>query len=195
MTWVLLDQSGNELDCKGCSGISYSGQGGKFEIAIKASSAYLGNESEFAVKIFYAKTSPASPTPISHQFLRDDQSNRCDPVHGNLIYLRHLEFSEDLHIFDDTSIPFSGKVTVADTNGCILNGVRVCANHNGTLGVTEEIVCVESDSSGLYSLPIVAVARVDFLEFHYHDHEFVSSNPEKDFTGGILVIAENVPFI
>ena len=189
--WFLLDENKNELVCNGCSGTTETDKGGVFRIDIRADAEVLNNNDDFPVKLLYSKTSPG---PIVHHFLCNLGKVPCNQFEENLIYFQHLQFDKEIHIYDDTSIPMSGKITVADTDGCVINEVTVCAMHNSTSGENEEIVCVNTDSSGIFILPVVAGATVHYLDLSYFDHDFVAVNTEKDFSQGILVVPESAPF-
>ena len=58
--------------------------------------------------------------------------NPCDKEQEDIHFLINLQCEKELYIYDDTLIPFSGKVTIADTDGCALARVTVCARHNNT---------------------------------------------------------------
>jgi len=192
--WELLDKNDHSrvLVCDGCSGLAVSDGGGLFSIHIKALEPSLDNVSGIPVRLFFKKESPGD---IEHEFLCDNGEVHC-PESGYIIYLNHLTFEVPLHVYDDTSIPFSGKITIADTNGCPLSDVTVCAMYNEPLsGIAEEINCVKTDIRGIYMLPIVLGSRVDFLDFAYYEHVFEQVSSEKDFTGGILITAENAPYV
>ena len=192
MTWFLLDENEHELDCSGCSGNVTTDKGGVFEVKIKANHKILDNVRDFPVKLFYSKTSPGMP-PIQHDFLCKSGSLPCDTLKGDIHFLKHLHFDKEVHIFDDTSVPFSGKVTIADTEGCALPRVKVCAMHNDTSGEFEEIVCVETNVNGIYVLPIVEGATVHAIDLAYHQHDFESLS-SIDYSSGFVILAENAPY-
>jgi hypothetical protein len=192
--WELLDKDNHSrvLVCDNCSGLAISDDGGLFRIHIKALESSLDNISGIPVRLFFEKKSPGD---IEHVFLCDDGEILC-PESGYIIYLNHLTFEAPLHVFDDTSIPFSGKVTIADTNGCPLSDVTVCAMYNDPLsGIAEEINCVETDVDGIYKIPIVLGSRVDYLNFAYYEHVFEQVSADKNFTGGILITTEDAPYV
>jgi hypothetical protein len=193
VTWFLLDDESNEkLDCSGCKGSIKTDKGGVFEIKIKASHLILDNTRDFPVKLFYSKTSPGSP-PMNHDFLCNSGGIPCNTKQGDIHYLRNLHFNKEVHIYDDTSIPFSGKVTIADTEGCALPRVKVCAMHNDTSGEFEEIVCVDTDVNGIYELPIVTGATVHAIDLVYHQHDFENLSGI-DYSAGLAILAENAPY-
>ena len=193
VTWFLLDEDQNELSCSGCRGSSTTDKGGVFQLKIKASHSSLDGKRDFPAKIFYSKTSPASPDPISHEFLCKGGGSPCDTKHGDIHFLRNLQFEKELHIYDDTSIPFSGKVTIADTNGCALPRVTVCAMHNDTSGQFDELVCVETDVNGIYDLPVVAGSTVHAIDLSYHTHDFENISGI-DYSTGLLIMPETAPY-
>lgn len=190
--WELLDKDDHTrvLDCDGCSGEAFTDDGGLFKVQIQALDDSLDNDSAIPVRLHFEKTSQGT---IFHEFLCNDGEIPC-PSEGFVIFLNHLTFDAPLHIIDDTSIPFSGKVTIADTNGCTLSNVEVCAMYNDTSGVEEELVCVESDSDGLYSLPVVIGATINRLDFAYKKHDFEAKSTDKDFGSGIVISAEDAPY-
>ena len=189
VTWYLLDDESNEkLDCSGCNGSVTTDKGGVFEIKIKASHPILDNTRDFPVKLFYSKT-----FPIKHDFLCNSGGVPCNTEQGDIHYLQNLHFDREVHIFDNTAIPFSGKVTIADTEGCVLPRVTVCAMHNDTSGELEELVCVDTDVNGIYELPIVIGATVHAIDLEYHQHDFENLSGI-DFSPGLLISAENAPY-
>jgi len=189
VTWqVLLD---DELECVGCSGEVVTDKGGVFELKIKASHPSLDNNRDFPVKLVYSKTSPSSP-PIVHEFLCKNGVEACDTTNGDIIYLRHLHFEKPHHIYDDTLIFFTGKITIADTEGCPLLGVQVCVYHYGTMQ-REKIVCGSSDSNGLYLLPVVEGSIIHEVEVTYYEHEF-KSRSGIDYESGLHILASEAPF-
>lgn len=191
VTWQLLDDfSRTPLECDGCSGKEFTDKGGVFQLKIKASHPNLDNTRDFPIQIFYSKESPG---PIAHEFLCEGGVAPCDTVNGDIHFLRHLLFEKEVIIWDDTSVPFSGKLTIADTEGCVLPRVNVCAMHNDTSGVFVPIVCADSDVNGIYELPIVEGAMVHDITLDYHEHDFDNLSGI-DFSAGYQILAENAPY-
>ena len=183
MTWNLLDTDHKPLECDGCSGTDVTGESGNFKITFNVHHEHLmgKNDDDIPVRIFFEKTSPGSPNDIKHEFLCEDGTIVCDPDKGNIVYLSHLDFKEPLHIYDDTGVPFEGKVFIQDTvhgslEGCAISGVKICLFHNSTVkGIEEQLVCVDSDPFGKYLAPVVIGSRVDSVLVMYHEHTFVKS--------------------
>lgn len=190
--WELLDKDDHTrvLRCDGCSGEVTSDDGGFFQIHIQALDISLDNESSTPVKLYFEKISQGA---IYHDFLCNDGETQC-PVQGFVTFLNHLTFDAPIHIIDDTSIPFQGKITIADTNGCALSNVEVCAMYNDTSGTEEELVCVESDVEGIFNLPVVIGSTVNRLDFSYKNHVFQPRSTDKDFGAGIVISAEGAPY-
>ena len=201
VSWALLSETYENLDCEGCSGEVLSDEGGVFTISIKANHEALAgrNPQDFPIKLFFSKTSPGSPDPISHEFLCNDGIDGCDKENGHIVYLRHLHFEKPLHIYDDTSVPFSGKISIADTpfsgspEGCALPGAKVCVMHKTITGTFQEIVCGNTDIGGLYMLPVVAGSTIHQVDVTYRVHEFRQTS-DIDYAAGILILPENAPF-
>ena len=198
VTWSLLSLDFKALDCEGCSGHARTDKGGAFTIPINADHPSLKgiNEDEIPVRIFFSKQTPASPKNIAHIFLCNDGADQCDEVHGHIVYLSHLQFAQPLHIYDDTSVPFSGKISIADTGGpegCPINGVKICLMHLTTLGQREELVCGETNSDGVYSLPIVMGSTVNEVDVSYRNHKFMPTSDE-DYESGVVIMPAGIPY-
>ena len=173
-----------------------SDKGGVFTVAIKANHEALNgrNQADFPVKLIFSKTSPGSPKPIFHKFLCNNGADNCDEKNGHTVFLRHLHFDKPLHIYDKTSVPFSGKVTIADTdNTCTLPGAKICLMHNSTIGISSQIVCGDTDTNGNYILPVVAGSTVHEVDVTYRGHVFKQMT-DKDYAAGILILPEKAPF-
>lgn len=182
VSWDLLDANFTPLQCDGCSDSTLTTDGGGFNIVFNVDHEYLKgkNDDEIPVRIFFHKTSPSSPEDIEHEFMCEDGALPCDS-NGYIVYLSHLQFKEPIHIYDDTSIPFEGKILIADTvyrgeQGCALANAEVCIMHNSTRSkddsTLESLVCVETDSEGQYIAPVIVGSRVDLIQVNYHSHEF-----------------------
>jgi hypothetical protein len=172
-----------------------SNEGGVFTIAIKATAEALNgrNQADIPVRLFFSKSSPGSSERIVHKFLCNNGVEYCDEKNGHYVYLRHLHFDTSLHIFDKTSVPFSGKVTIADTEGCVLPGATICLMHNSTLGIQSQIICGDTDTNGIYVLPVVAGSIVHEIDVTYRGHTF-SQTTDIDYAAGIVILPENAPF-
>lgn len=200
VSWELLDDNFIALKCDGCSDTRQTTDGGAFTISFNVlDDALQGrNNDEIPVRIFFAKTSPGKSGDIQHEFLCKDGVVRCDTSEGFIVYLSHLQFKEPLHIYDATSVPFEGKVFIADTNhgsndGCPIIDAEVCLIHNNTQGIEETLVCVDTDSEGGYIAPVIIGGTVDRVDVRYYGHEFEpaeSNNAAYLYGEGLTITAE-----
>ena len=182
ISWHLFSRDLERLECDGCSGTVYTSEGGAFDIDISVAHPSLKglDHHELPVQIFYQKTSNGGANSIEHVFLCNHGEDICDNEVGNFMYLRHLFFNEQLHIYDDTSLPFTGRVIVYDTPypgsaGCPIQNAEVCLFRNRTVDVSEELVCVETDPNGEFSAPVVIGSIITDVQIHYNNHDFVMS--------------------
>lgn len=94
--------------------------------------------------------------------------------------LNHLSFDHSYIFTDETSVPFSGTVTIAGTgennfdSPCPLSGVRVCLLRNHSVAKIE-LACRETDSRGEYRLPALLGLNVE-VSFDYLNHTFSRVN-------------------
>ena len=189
--WQLLGEDNTPLQCRTCHGSVITHKGGSFHIKVKADDERLSetNDEDIPIRIKYSKTTG----PINHVFLCNSGDEICDDETGHVEYVHHLNFLQPLHIYDDTSILFSGKVIIDDTafagaEGCPISEAKVCLMHNTTRGVEEQLVCVMTDKDGNYEAPVVIGSTVHDIKIIYHDHEFVPTKPNKNnYKAGILV--------
>lgn len=201
VTWELLrsDSDTTPIGCNECSGSSSTTEGGIFDIIINIDDAFFKykNEMDFPVKIRFSKMSGT----IDHTFLCNDGEDDCSGDKGTVVYLKHLQFKEPLHVYDETSIPFSGKVFIADTihsgaEGCMLSNVGVCLIQERNIGSgtkrNDTMVCGDTGPDGTYSLPVIIGSTIDHVDLNYHEHAFRPSS-ESSFEGSI-VIKENVSY-
>jgi len=188
VTWELF-RSGSEtpIGCDGCSGSDKTSEGGAFEIVFNVDDPFFKdkNNVDIPAKIKFSKMSG----DISHKFLCNEGEDDCSDDIGIVVYLKHLHFKEQVHIYDDTSIPFSGKVFIADTSypgseGCMLSNVEVCLKQEKT--EMSELVCGETGSDGTYSLPVIIGRRVDYVDLNYHGHQFRASS-NSNFKNGTMI--------
>ena len=181
--WELLtaDHS-SALSCDGCSGEIHTTDGGAFHIKIKADDDYLKgrNEDEIPVRIKYSKSTFTlddndEELEIKHLFLCNEGQDECDAENGDIEFISHLNFVKSVHIYDDTSVPFSGRIIHSNTrsreapDGCPIVGGEVCLLHNTTQGILEVLMCVESDRNGEFVAPVIIGG-----EFVFCFHVFVS---------------------
>ena len=188
-------------NCDGCMGSVVTKQGGSFEITLNVDNdIFKGkNEIDFPVKLRFNKETPGENNAIiPHKFLCNEGIDDCSNQTGTIVYLSHLQFKESLHVIDDTSVPFSGKVSIEGTpyegsNGCAISNVYVCLVQKREIGVlktNETLVCGNTKSSGTYSLPVIIGSRIDYIELAYNDHKFEPS-PRSEFTPGVTIDAGN----
>jgi len=196
VSWELLSKDSKKiLECDNCSGSTLTNEGGTFNIEFNADHLFLDNESDFPVRVFFSKTSPGD---LKHDFLCDlGTQELCDPEEGYITYLNHLQFMAPLNVYDDTSVPVSGKVFVADTkfegsDGCAIESVEVCLYHNMTGGWEQELVCVDTETDGSYLAPVIVGATVSYVELSYYGHTFeVTDKNPLNGEDGILISAED----
>ena len=167
--WEMLTADySSPLTCDGCSGETRTTDGGAFHIKIKADDDSLKgrNEDEIPVRIKYSKSTFTldendEELEIKHLFLCNNGQDECNAENGDIVYISHLNFDKSVHIYDDTSVPFSGRVIHSRTrspeapNGCQIVGAEVCLIHNTTVGILEELVCVETDRNGEFVAPVI----------------------------------------
>ena len=114
---------------------------------------------------------------ISKQSAGVDHKFSCDGVacEGHQTVLDHLDFTKTFTFIDETSVPFSGLVSIADTavhndgKPCYLSGVRVCLLHHSESA--QKLACGETEESGRYTIPALIGLHVS-LSFEYLDHTF-----------------------
>ncbi len=189
--------------CDGCSGNTTTKQGGAFNIVFKVDHTdFKGkNDIEFPVNITFSKTTMGDDnTEIKHRFLCNDGEDNCSGDIGTTVYLSHLQFREPLHAYDDTSVPFSGKVSIEDTpyegapEGCAIANAKVCLIHERQIGITktnDTLVCGDTDPNGSYSVPVIIGSRVDYVDIKYNGHSFIPAPPkDPKFVPGIVIEGE-----
>ena len=196
VTWQLLSEDGrNPLSCDGCSGIETSNQGGSFGIPIKVHHPSLRdkNTADIPVKIVFSKVTQTRNGPIEHAFLCNHGQDNCDPVQGYTFYIKHLHFDTPIHVYDDTSLPFTGYLTVYNTqypgsDGCAIADAEVCLQHITTVGILENLVCVNSQSDGLYEAPAIIGSVVNKIQINYSSHKFEKTFKNNwDYAGGVVI--------
>ena len=195
VSWELLSEDkSRRLECDGCSGSNYTTEGGGFNIPFNVDHPSLKgkNDDEIPVRIFFSKTS----IDIEHVFLCNEGIDICDPVEGHIAYLSHLQFKDPLHVYDDTSVPLSGKVFIADTSyagadGCAIANAEVCLFHNTTGGTEAELVCVNTEPDGSYLAPVIIGSTVNFMRIVYHGHTFeLSAKNPLNGVAGVMITAD-----
>ncbi|GFH43554.1 hypothetical protein CTEN210_00027 [Chaetoceros tenuissimus] len=196
VSWQLQDESGNDIQCEGCTGEVMTDNGGVFEIPfnIRDSVLYGKNDVEIPVKLFFSKVTTSGTIEIPHRFLCNEGQDICDSANGNKIYLRHLYFDTPLHIYDDTNVPFTGKVTIHGTE-CPIIGARACPLYKRIFaGNTEALVgpqCVDTDSNGFFIAPVVVGSVIHGVRIEYEEHEFEKTSENKwPYETGVSITEE-----
>ena len=196
ITWQLLSEDGNEnLQCATCTNTTSTDEGGAFSIYINAHHPSLKgkNAADIPIRVSISKTTRTRNSDIDHIFLCNGGQEFCDTNNGYIFYLKHLHFDEPLHIYDDTSVNFSGKVitegtSFAGNSGCPINEAEVCMQHKSTLGTFEDLICVTTNSNGEYEAPIVIGSTIDNIDVRYHQHEFERTFENKiDYSQGLHI--------
>jgi len=198
VSYQLLSDEFEDLICDGCSGNLNTTFGGSFKIDFLVDHPYLKNKNseEIPVRLYFSKQTIGMAT-IDHIFLCNDGQDACDTEKGFIFYLMHLNFNAPLHIYDDTSVPFSGKIAVKNTvyaggTGCPIMGADVCLMHQTTQnGLMEALVCVITNSNGIYNAPVIIGSVVDHVEITYETHEFEQAHEnQNDYSIGLHITAD-----
>lgn len=176
--WQVLTEEGKVLHCPDCYGDTITDKGGVFNIDLNIQNEaelFGKNEEDIAVKLYFSKTTTSNGTDISHRFLCNEGEDICDENVGYTIYLKHLVFDTPVHVYDDTSVPFSGKLLIHGTE-CPISSARVCPLHKSVSAENlEELIgntCVETDSYGEYAAPVVIGSVIYGVRIEYEEHKF-----------------------
>ena len=103
--------------------------------------------------------------------------------------MKHLHFKTPLHVYDDTSVPFSGRIIVYNT-GCPIRKANVCIQHLNTLHILEDLICRESDVNGYYEAPVIIGSTVHNIIIHSYNHKFDRTSENKiDYSQGLQISA------
>jgi hypothetical protein len=198
ISYQLISDEYEDLICDGCAGETTTNAGGSFEIELNVIHPYLKdrNNDIIPVKLFFSKTTPRTNDPISHKFLCNEGQDVCDPDNGYLFYVEHLHFNAPLHVYDDTSVTFNGKVIIDGTRfdgntGCPLQKAKVCVQHRTTLNeLMRDLICVQTDSNGFYAAPIIIGSTIHNVHIDYHGHVFErASENQIDYGQGLEISA------
>lgn len=136
----------------------------------------------------------SAPPDTSVNIFTTDEHSEMEGV--ETVYLRHLEFDHPVHVIDDTSVPFRGKITIKGTEGpgaallgCPIGGAKVClVDHTSRNDKAEEQTCVETDGDGFYELPAVYGSKISpVVKYHGHEFEAVNANHVEKFKKGIII--------
>lgn len=197
--YELLDPLHIPIDCEGCSGEVISGEGGEFKIHIKSAHPRFvdSEDTQFPIRLKYSKSTFVHKNgvdkEIKHEFLCNDGVDICDAEEGSIKFLTHMQLGKKLHIYDDTSVPFSGSILYYETDfvgspGCPVVEAEVCLMHNTSVGIEEELVCTETDGEGMYVAPVVIGSVVQTVDVVFHSHSFVKHPENKaDYEKGIHI--------
>lgn len=176
--WELLSEEGQKLQCKNCFGETKTDEGGIFEINLNIQNEpllYGANDADIPIRIYFSKTTISNGTEIHHRFLCNEGQDICDNEKGHTTYIKHLHFDTPMHIYDDTSVPFTGKLTIHGTQ-CPLFEAKACPLHKSVSAENqEELVgnlCVDTDSNGFFSAPVVIGSVIYGVRFEYYEHDF-----------------------
>ncbi|GFH44486.1 hypothetical protein CTEN210_00960 [Chaetoceros tenuissimus] len=198
--YELMTEMQEPIDCDGCSGTVYTDPGGSFNIDFNLDHPLLkgkGSES-MPVRLKYSKVTKFGENTIKHIFLCNNGLEFCKEE-GNLVYLKHLHFEEPIHLYDDTSVPFRGKIFYHNTRfpgteGCPIVDAEVCLVHHTTANADSssltkyDLVCVKSNTLGEYNAPIIMGSEVHEVDVRYHGHKFGKSLHNRwNYTEGIII--------
>lgn len=201
VSWELLSVDlETPLICSGCSGNEITTAGGSFHIQVKVDDDiyYNGNNDEFPIRIKYKKQTVLANRKIDHEFLCNEGLDVCDSSVGDVVYLSHLQFNKPLHIYDDTSTPFKGKVIVDNTvhegsPGCGVFNATICLMHNFGEDRQAELGCAISQSNGDYNVPVAIGSIVHDIQVSYHSHEFTQTESNVyNYDEGIHITEEGL---
>lgn len=176
--WQLQTEKGQDLVCDGCGGETMTDKGGIFNIFIKVENMqelYGKNNADLPLKLFFSKTTNSNLKQISHRFLCNEGQDICDELNGYILHVRHLNFDTPIHIYDDTSVLFTGKLIIHDTN-CPIVGAKACPLHKRISAENQEApigsLCVETQSDGTFEAPVVIGSVIYGVRFEYEEHDF-----------------------
>ena len=138
-------------------------------------------------------TSPLPPImPLRREYKRSSVL-----YNSSVVYVRHLEFNTPVHVIDDTTVSFRGRISVNGTSlpfeedlGCAIPLAEVCLIDHATRNKiqVQEPICVMTDGNGEYALPAVIGTTIS-PQVNYHFHDFEAVNPEHTilFSQGIRI--------
>ena len=179
--WQLLsEETLQPISCPTCTGEEITDKGGIFEIKILVQeeiALHGKNDAEIPIKLFFSKTTTSDAKEIPHRFLCNEGQDICDDSEGFITYVKHLHFDLPIHIYDDTSVPFTGQLTIHGTK-CPIMGAKACPLHKRVSAELEDqnaltgTLCVETDSDGFFTAPVVIGSVIYGVRFEYHEHEF-----------------------
>ena len=98
-----------------------TGSGGKFTIEFDELDRDLDRDNEQPVRIRFSKTTKVGDDGkvIKHKFLCQGGEVDCTET-GTIVPLKHLTFGQPLDIYDATTVPVKGTVTIMESGGCPL---------------------------------------------------------------------------
>ena len=168
--WELLSSDhSSALKCNGCSGKIKTTDSGAFHLTFKVDDDNLKNLKNFddtPIRLKYYKSTfvideNGKQKEIKHKFLCNEGVDPCNAKSGDVEFIGHLDFAKRIHIYDDTSVPFSGRITHYGTkskdtpDGCPIVAADVCLMHYVTRDVLNSLVCVTTDANGEYAAPVI----------------------------------------
>lgn len=195
VSWALLDRS---LENTIVSGQAMTSAAGKFDIVFNEDLLFE-NYVDYPVQVKVSKKTPSGNMTINHTFECNEGTLNCTES-GTTVYLSHLQFDEPLHIVGTTSVLFTGKVVVGDTDdpdlsgdGCPIIGAEVCLIDKNAHGDEIAEMCTDTDAFGTYQLGAVIGLHVA-VEVRYHQHEFRPLDDDKidSYDNGIIIKADGV---
>ena len=157
VSYQLLSMDYEDLSCQGCSGNIETSTGGGFEIDFLVAHPYLEGVThldEIPVKLKFRKTTTGTNV-IPHTFLCNLGEEVCNDD-GHIVFLKHLEFSKKVEVYDSTQVMFSGNVFILDTvfagsAGCPILNAEVKIYHKVPGSEFPELLTeTTTDSQGRY---------------------------------------------
>ena len=191
VSWELLSPDDNQvLDL----GTTITDEGGAFNINLKITHLALKdkNLADIPVQIKFSKITSSRNGDIQHIFLCNGGQDVCKED-GDVVYVKHLHFDIPLHIYDDTSLPFTGYLTVYNTQygaseGCTIADAQVCLQHYTAGGILENLVCVQSQNDGLYEAPAIIGSVVNNVMINFSSHDFEKTFKNKwNYSAGVVI--------
>ena len=184
ISWTLMDPTNSSrlMKCKDaqsiCSGSYTTDTSGSFE------AEFWVNEPQYQMTI-------NDPVPVLLTFSRSF-GNRSDiflanneltdiTANGTVVFLKHLQFDTPLYIVDASMVAFSGKVYFYNTaygaiEGCPVTPATVCAfQTQPPSGTSKQLACVDTDSTGVFHLPLPVGSLVHNVTVDYFNHEIIAA--------------------
>lgn len=183
VSWELLNL---EKTLVIASGSAVTKRPGTYSIVFDELHKALDRDSEFPVRIKFAKTTVVGDDRINHQFLCNEGTTDCTDD-GTIVYLKHLTFEEPIRTYDNSSVPVRGRVSIWEPDGCPLIGAEVCLKIKHTKTADTEGACVQTDHNGDYVVP-AAIGSTVGVEVTYHNHTIQKAPGNSlDYNKGIFI--------